>query len=192
LGIGWFEAGGEMIYTGRIIEVAWIAFLVVWAIAARTTKPIEKSEKPGWNLVLRLTTVAGVILLAGFDFGLRVLNERFVPVRPAIAEAGAAATIAGILLAFWARYHLGGNWGVSGTVRVGHELVRTGPYAFLRHPIYAGIDVALAGTALAIGRWGALLGAAMIILRFWWNARAESEFLARRFGQRQDAGRLRF
>ncbi|MGH9468793.1 MAG: methyltransferase family protein [Terriglobia bacterium] len=86
-------------------------------------------------------------------------------------------------MAFWARYHLGQNWGAVPAIRVGHKLVRTGPYAFLRHPIYVGIGIAIAGTALARGEWGALIGALIIIAVFRIRARVESDLLARHFGE---------
>ena len=62
---------------------------------------------------------------------------------------GAGITVLGIGFAIWARSHLGRNWGQPMTLRQGHELVTTGPYALVRHPIYTGMIFAFFGTALA-------------------------------------------
>lgn len=168
----------------NVIWISWIVFIVVWLIAALKVKPVETREGRVSNTSKRVIALFGAALLLGWHFGVRWLSARFISFSPSILLAGALMTIAGIGLAFWARYHLGQNWGVTGTVRVGHELIRTGPYAFLRHPIYVGIGVALAGTALAKGDWGALAGMLIIVLTFWSRARFESSFLVRRFGER--------
>lgn len=55
-------------------------------------------------------------------------------------------TAAGISFAIWARFYIGENWSSAVTIKVGHELIRTGPYAWVRHPIYCGLLLAIAGT----------------------------------------------
>ncbi|MGH9328142.1 MAG: methyltransferase family protein [Terriglobia bacterium] len=167
---------------GNVILISWIVFIVVWLIAALKVKPVETKENRASNVVRRVVALFGVALLFGWNSGLRRLDTRFIPLSSTTVLVGLVMTVAGICLAFWARYHLGQNWGMTGTVRVGHEWVRTGPYAFIRHPIYVGIGVALGGTALEMGRWGAMVGVVIIILTFWSRARAESSFLAGRFG----------
>ncbi len=57
-----------------------------------------------------------------------------------------------------ARAWLGGNWSAEVTLKQGHELVRDGPYALVRHPIYTGVLLALTGTAVAVGNWRAIIG----------------------------------
>ena len=54
----------------------------------------------------------------------------------------------GLAFAVWARRHIGRNWGQPMTFKEGHELVKTGPYRFVRHPIYAGILFAMLASAL--------------------------------------------
>lgn len=168
---------------GSVISISWIVFIAVWVVSALKVKPVEAREGRVWNIARRVLTLFGAALLIGWPFRAEWLDARFIPHSSTLVLTGAVLTVAGMCLAFWARYHLGQNWGMTGTIRVGHELVRTGPYAFLRHPIYVGIGVALAGTALAMGKWGALGGALIIILTFWSRARFESAFLERRFGE---------
>ncbi len=68
---------------------------------------------------------------------------------PAGVQAlGAVLCVAGIAFAIWARWHLGRNWSATPSIKEGHELVASGPYRFVRHPIYTGIILALLGSAL--------------------------------------------
>ncbi len=165
------------------IAITWLVFLVVWFLAALRVKPAEKKEGRGSRAFVLVMIVVGSFGFWGNDVGVRPLGSRFVPKVPIVLVAGALLTIAGVLLAFWARYHLGQNWSTTVTVKVGHSLVRSGPYAYLRHPIYVGLGVALAGTALAKGTWGALAGMLLIDLAFWRKAYVENAFLESRFGE---------
>ena len=68
------------------------------------------------------------------------------------------------------------------TIKVEHELIRNGPYAYVRHPIYTGILLALVGTALAIAEWRALIAVALVWIAFYTKARVEEKMLAQEFG----------
>ena len=70
------------------------------------------------------------------------------------------------------------------TIKVGHELIRTGPYAWVRHPIYSGLLVALAGTGLARDKLIALPAIALDWLGFWVKSRMEERFMFKAFGER--------
>ena len=131
----------------------------------------------------------GFILLYAEDPRFGVLNRRFVPEREWIAMLGALLTLAGVAFAIWARRHIGRNWSGQVTIRKEHELIRTGPYAHIRHPIYTGILVAVAGTALAIGEYRAIVAFAVIAIGFVVKARREEAFLATQFGPAFDEHR---
>src|SRR5579875_1616693 len=137
-------------YARNAIVGVWIVFLVVWLAAALTTKRRDKRAGSSLRLPLGLVVLALILAFNG-RLAQTWLARQLLPNSSALALAGAALTLAGMALAFWARFHLGRNWGPAATMRVDHELVTSGPYAFLRHPIYVGMGVALAGTALAIG-----------------------------------------
>ena len=100
---------------------------------------------------------------------------------------GVVVTAAGVGVAFWARWHLGANWSGVVTLKEGHELIRTGPYRAIRHPIYTGILLALFGTMLEISEARGLLALAMACLSFYWKARREELFLAQEFGDKFEA-----
>jgi protein-S-isoprenylcysteine O-methyltransferase Ste14 len=81
----------------------------------------------------------------------------------------------------WARFHLGQYWSARVTIKKDHQLIRTGPYARLRHPIYSGLDLAVLGSALALDRWRCLAGDCLIVLGYWIKARKEEAMLSAQF-----------
>ena len=93
-----------------------------------------------------------------------------------------AITVAGTALAIWARWHLGSNWSGVVTLKEGHELIRSGPYRAIRHPIYTGILLALLGTSIAVGEARGLIAVAIVLLSFYLKARREESFLSQEFG----------
>ena len=69
------------------------------------------------------------------------------------------------------------------TIKEGHNLVTSGPYAFVRHPIYTGLLLAISGSALAIGEWRAALALALASLALWHKLRLEERWMRRQFGE---------
>ena len=111
-----------------------------------------------------------------------ILNQQFEPEAEWLAWMGVGLTAAGVAVAIWARQHLGKYWSAQVTIRAGHELIRTGPYARIRHPIYTGMLLALVGTVLVIGEYRALAALAIAVFGFARKARKEESFLATQFG----------
>ncbi|HUO35138.1 MAG TPA: isoprenylcysteine carboxylmethyltransferase family protein [Candidatus Acidoferrum sp.] len=181
---GWRDAfaEGRSLDTGESIYYAWVAFAVVWLIAALRQKRVQKRQPAGERLLHILWMGAAALLLLREQSWFMPLNARFIPERLWVEELGAWATVAGVAFAIWARLHLGANWSGNVTIRQDHSLIRTGPYTFIRHPIYTGMLVALGGTALAIGEYRGLLGFAMFAVGLVLKAKKEESFLAPEFG----------
>ena len=95
----------------------------------------------------------------------------------------AAVTVAGLLFAVWAREHLGRNWSRSVTIKQGHEMITTGPYAVLRHPIYTGILAGFLGMAIAISQVRGFIVFVLIFLVFWPKLRMEEKWMRSQFGE---------
>jgi protein-S-isoprenylcysteine O-methyltransferase Ste14 len=172
-----------------IIQAAWIAFCVYWIWAARDRKKTARRQAPAERLLHVTFMAVGFILLYSPDPRFGVLNRRFLPSEPWIAIVGAALVAVGVGFAIWARRHIGKNWSGTVTIKQEHELIRTGPYAHIRHPIYTGILLAVAGTAIAIGEYRAIVALAVIGIGFVVKAKREESFLATQFGPAFDEHR---
>lgn len=166
-----------------LIEVPWLVFVVYWMAAGLRVKKMQRNEPTGQLLARVAVLAVAFILLYSGDPRFGVLNRRFLPQRYWIFLLGSALTSAGVAFAIWARYHIGHYWSGTVALRAGHELIRSGPYARIRHPIYTGMLLAVFGTALAIGRYRGLVAFVIILLGFTWKSKKEEALLAGEFGE---------
>jgi protein-S-isoprenylcysteine O-methyltransferase Ste14 len=166
-----------------LLDVPWFIFAAYWLISARNLKPVKKREP----LASRALYIVLVAMAALFFLKLlpdtSALRHRFIANITALYYLGFAISCAGVAIAIWARYHIGANWSGRVTVKQDHELIQTGPYARLRHPIYSGVQLGLLGTALAIGRWSALLLAMAVMFVHWPKAIREQRLMEQEFGE---------
>jgi protein-S-isoprenylcysteine O-methyltransferase Ste14 len=164
------------------MQVCWLAFGLYWVVSAFKRKATKKRET--YFQRFRYT----ILLMVGFWFLFRPqahygwLGTRFLPADAFWSWFAVALTAAGIALSIWARWHLGSNWSGVVTLKEGHELIRTGPYRTIRHPIYTGILLGLLGTAVTIGEVRGLLALPIGWISFYMKARREESFLAEEFG----------
>jgi protein-S-isoprenylcysteine O-methyltransferase Ste14 len=180
-------------WVGRGIGIVWVLWIAVWLVASLRTKAVVQRESAGSRLLYSLPLwVSAFLLLLGKRTHLGAaliaagapsawLYERFVPLYPGIIWIGAPLVLVGILISFWARFHLGGNWSATVTVKQDHELVRTGPYRYVRHPIYTGLLTAVAGTACAVGQLRGIVAFALTFLGFWYKSRIEERMMVETF-----------
>ena len=94
---------------------------------------------------------------------------------------GGLICVLGLFGTLWARRTLAGNWSSDVTFKQGHELIRRGPYRFVRHPIYTGILTMCLGTAVEIGRLRGWLALPLMIVAFWIKLKQEESLLLRHF-----------
>ncbi len=166
-----------------LMPVIWLCWLVYWAVASIGAKPDARRERPASQLSHSLPLVLGAIILAAPRLLGPEMQQRFVPATPAWFWLGLGLIACGLILTLFARAWLGGNWSAVVTLKQDHELVRSGPYAFVRHPIYTGLILALIGTAVSIGEWRALAGVALIAAGLVRKLTIEERFMAQRFGE---------
>jgi protein-S-isoprenylcysteine O-methyltransferase Ste14 len=110
-------------------------------------------------------------------------SQRFLPASQVFEWIGTTLLIAGLVFTVWARVHLGANWSGIVTLKKDHELIRSGPYRWVRHPIYTGLLLALFGSAIALGEWHELLGVVFITVGFILKLRLEEHWLGEIFGE---------
>jgi protein-S-isoprenylcysteine O-methyltransferase Ste14 len=166
------------------IYALWAAWVVSWVIAMLWSARTEKRDGIGPELFFRLLFYAGLVLLLAYPSS-RHSNPpaQLWHFGDAISWALVGLTAAGLLLAWWARIHLGRLWSDRVVKKAGHRVVDTGPYKFVRHPIYSGLIFAAAATAIEKGTSFALLGVTAITLAFYRKARREERFLRTELGE---------
>ena len=166
----------------NVISAAWSVFLLYWLAMSFGNKRIVRRQSLGGRLMQVLLGGLAYMLLVTGVFQSGELGRRILPATPAWEWAGAFLTLGGLAFAVWARITLGGNWSGTVTVKQDHRLVRSGPYRFVRHPIYSGLLLAVLGTALAVGRVRGFV-ALLVALGAWWAKwTTEEKFMLEEFG----------
>lgn len=161
----------------------WIAFFVYWQIRAANTKTTKRLE-PAASRILRVIVFLVVLaLLSPLRIPVPWLYQHLWPVGLWPFWVGVAVNVAGLLFAVWAREHLGRNWSRSVTIKQDHELITTGPYASIRHPIYTGILTGFLGTAIAMTQVRGAIVLGLVFLIFWAKLRLEENWMRSQFGE---------
>ena len=171
----------------HLIPAMWIAWAAYWWISSRAVKANVRRDTPLSRLAYHGPLVLAALLLMGRIAPVPLLEERFVPQAPWLFIVAAALTGAGILFSVWARRHLGAYWSATVTIKEGHQLITTGPYAIVRHPIYTGLLLALVGTALAVGEWRGVVAVALAAVSIYPKIRLEERWMREQFGEKYRA-----
>src|SRR5271155_3315459 len=163
--------------------VVWIFFLLYWQIKAGNTKTTQRLEPAASRILRAFIFLIAIVLLSTTRIPLPWLYLQLWPVGFWPFWLGAAVTIAGLLFAVWAREHLGRNWSHSVTIKQGHELITTGPYAVVRHPIYTGILTGFLGMAIAVSEVRGFLAFVLVFFALWVKLRIEEQYMRSQFGE---------
>jgi len=167
-----------------IVWGLWIVFALYWTVAAVRRKRTKRRDTVAQRLGYLLPLIAAFLFLS------QPITERgwlaaYLYADSALIEwSGVALVATGIAICFWARWHLGANWSGTVTLKENHELIRSGPYRAIRHPIYTGILLALLGTAIQIGQVRGFVAVLFALGSFYFKARREESFLSQEFGER--------
>jgi protein-S-isoprenylcysteine O-methyltransferase Ste14 len=170
----------------QICDVLWVAFLVVWLIWAIRTKPVQRREGFSSRLSYTIINVAAFYLMFAGDVPREYLRNRIYSPNWLTDALGIAITFAGIAFAVWARVYLGGNWSSSVTLKVGHQLVRSGPYRWVRHPIYTGLTLAMLGTAIVRAQLRGVIAVVLAYIGFKIKSKIEERVMTDTFGADYD------
>jgi protein-S-isoprenylcysteine O-methyltransferase Ste14 len=163
--------------------ILWLCWLTFWLLAARRTAANQRMETPLTGASYRILLVLGIILIAVPRSPLPLLNLTLWPLTPPIVAAGVVLTAAGLAFAVWARIHLGKYWSGRVTLKVDHRVIQTGPYAWVRHPIYSGIILALLGTTITLSTLHASIGFVLMFISFVRKLQIEENWLRSHFGE---------
>jgi len=170
---------------GQVIAVCWGIFAVVWLIASFFTKRTVERSASVWRVLwigglLAILAIAGRTngglwqhLPTGWDF-------TWIDT-PAIGLTADVVAVIGLLITLWARFALGSNWSGSVTFKENHELITSGPYAFVRHPIYTGMLMMLLGTVIISGHAFGFALLALGTFMLWLKSLDEERMMLKHF-----------
>jgi protein-S-isoprenylcysteine O-methyltransferase Ste14 len=157
-----------------IFLIGWIAFWLYWIAAAFSMK----RGRPAWSNDLRIRIPMLVVVIVLVRLG--AFRNHANTSDPLRAGIGLALFGLGLAFAIWARLHIGRNWGTPMSQKAEPELVTSGPYHLVRHPIYSGILCAAIGTGVALN-WSWLIAAAIAGVYFVYSATVEERYLTSEF-----------
>ena len=179
----------------HLLAYLWAAFGVYWIGTAVLKRGASKAEsqqprESRFYRPLRLLILAVTFSLlfwqrtaAGF------LGARFIPSSAAVSSVGFAAALIGLAVALWARVRLGQYWSDKVMLQDDHRLIRSGPYAYMRHPIYTGVLLGVAGTALVLGEVRGIVAFVMLLVNYSIKAKREEKILGYEFGEEFESHR---
>ncbi|HTR19130.1 MAG TPA: isoprenylcysteine carboxylmethyltransferase family protein [Candidatus Paceibacterota bacterium] len=161
-----------------LILLCWVVFLVVWLVSAINTKRYARRNMN--SLFMRLV----IVVIVSVFFSSKTVQAIFVGAQQSIATPpvqwlGVVLCVLGMALAIWARVYLGRNWGMPMSLKQEAELVTTGPYAYVRHPIYSGFMLAALGSALVSVWWFVPL--VLFSIYFIYSAKTEEKIMLKEF-----------
>jgi protein-S-isoprenylcysteine O-methyltransferase Ste14 len=165
-----------------ICEYLWAAWLAVWLIWAFRSKQTRQREGLASQVSYRLPILAAACVIGCGRYLSTWWTSNILPYHVWFGWVGVAITVLGFALTLWARGLLGSNWSGTVTIKVDHELIRTGPYRIVRHPIYTGILIAFAGSALVYDQWRGIVVVALFWVSFTIKRLKEEQFMRQTFG----------
>jgi len=161
----------------------WFAYIVYWQIAAANVKATQRVELVGSRITRSILFLIAIALFFLPHIPMPWLYRHFLPEGLASFWSGAVITLAGLLFSVWARVHLGTNWSRSVTIKQNHELITSGPYALVRHPIYTGLLTGFLGSAIATTEYRGLVAFALVFISLWYKLRLEEKWMRAQFGE---------
>lgn len=170
-------------FSRLFIAICFLVFLVVWVATAFSTKrTVERAGFP-W------LAVAVFIAIGMFAAHVRHMNVDSADAgagllwhpTPLLAIIGDLLALAGLEIMLWARFTLGRNWSALAVLKENHELIESGPYAYVRHPIYSGALLLVLGATIVFGRQASLEILVIVIVAFLFKSRQEEALLTKHF-----------
>ena len=175
------------IYSYSILICLWASFYIYWFVSAMSAKKNIRTNRPG--IFIRLLFVVVIILVVENSSVVRHVIGSDIHNLP-LNILGLALCAAGLAFAVWARIHIGKNWGMPMSVKENPELVTSGPYRLVRHPIYSGIMLAMIGSGLTSNAiWFILV--IFFVVYFIFSARREEALMTREFPDQYPAYKKR-
>jgi protein-S-isoprenylcysteine O-methyltransferase Ste14 len=166
-----------------IISWCWIIFCLVWLFAWGWSKPTSVRKSSTRRILYLATLLVGVLLIWNggslfnySPFNILIFNSNLKTLL--IADVFA---IVGVIVAVWARFTLGSNWSGSVQIKKDHQLITTGPYRFVRHPIYSGVLSLALAQVLSIANVASVMALIILTISFYIKLKLEEEYMLSQF-----------
>lgn len=159
----------------------WMIFLAYWIWMARDTKPTLKRQNQGVRYIILAIMIVSVSLLYSKHLKWEGLKTQLLPHSDITGILGVLVAASGLACCIWARHTLGRNWSGRVTLKVDHELIKTGPYAIVRHPIYTGFFLMVLGPVIIVGQAVGLLSLALCLFAVWQKSNIEEQLMMETF-----------
>jgi protein-S-isoprenylcysteine O-methyltransferase Ste14 len=171
-------------YLSIVVPLCWIIFILDWSVSSLFVKKSVTKQGPSW-IIWRVAIALFVILFIRFDksgalsffrFSFQSLFSFVIP--------STVLTVLGLFGAIWARIYLGRNWSGYVTYKEDQTLVTTGPYKYVRHPIYTSMILMFIGTSLYYGSLFISIIFVIFAISFILRTRKEEEIMIKLFGEK--------
>jgi len=169
--------------TRSICSILWAAWILIWVCWALQSKKTQHSESFASRMSYTAVSWLAIYCIFFGNYLGHWWHSNIFVYRLWIGWVGVAIAVVGFAITFWARFTLGGNWSSNVTIKVEHELIRKGPYRCVRHPIYTGLMIAMAGTSIVFNQWRFLPATFFIWLSFHIKLLKEEKFMRQTFGE---------
>ena len=176
-----------------VVICCWVIFGLYWFISSSSVKSTQETRgwlAGNWHSIFLL--IGGLFLsnlpfLAKVGVSISSLTILLIPSSIVINVVIIVFAVTGLIVALIARRTLAGNWSRAVAFKEDHELITTGLYHYVRHPIYTGVLLMILATALSVGTLSAGIGFVIIVLGLWFKLRAEEEILTKHFPKEYSA-----
>jgi len=160
--------------------IFWGLLFFYWWLVSRKVKTAVYAQSSASRFVYLLFLVFSFALLYA-PFKLPLLDYQVIAHNLYTGVAGVLICLAGVAFAITARKFLGTNWSAEVTLKQEHQLIQSGPYKFVRHPIYTGFELAFFGAAITIGQLKGLVGLSILFVNHYFKTKMEEEILLQQF-----------
>jgi protein-S-isoprenylcysteine O-methyltransferase Ste14 len=182
-----------MLSVEQFMAVCWVIFMIYWFISAQSVKSIQETRGwlgGSWHTIFYLIGVSFMLnsrLPGRLGISTKNLAILLLPPNILLSAVIVVLLISGLLVAIIARRTLAANWSSAVALKKDHELITTGLYHYIRHPIYTGMLLMFLGTTLLLGTVGACIGFFIILSGFLLKLRREEALMTEHFAQEYTA-----
>jgi protein-S-isoprenylcysteine O-methyltransferase Ste14 len=166
-----------------LLAFLWLFYLLYWWVKTRDVKETEQVHESVVSQLIRFVSMisAGVLLIFQ-NISLGVLDSQFIKSSTISCWIGVALTAVGLLFSVWTRNYLGENWSQAVMIKKDHQLITSGPYSIVRHPIYTGLLLAIIVSAIVIGEWRGIVAVLLVFGVLLYKLRVEEKWMRVKFG----------